>query len=194
MPNQPAVRAQLRQATAALHLEIEQALDLTGLSMARYRLLLETFYGFHAPVEARLASAVAAPGFAWPARAALLEQDLLALGAEPSLIAQLPRCSDLPALTSESHRAGCLYVLEGACLGGQVIARGLHQRHGLGPATGSAFFTGEGAGTAARFRQVIQWIEGLVRDGADPEEIVHSACETFRALLGWARNRRVALE
>ena len=187
------IRAQLRQATAALHLEIEQKLDLLGLSAVRYRLLLEAFYGFHAPVEARIAIAVPASGFAWPARAALLERDLLAVGSPASAIAQLPRCENLPALESTGQLAGCLYVLEGACLGGQIIARGLQQRLGIGADTGAAFFVGEGAGTAARWSRVIEWIDGLVRDGAPPGEMVESACETFRALLRWSRDRGAAL-
>lgn len=191
---QPAspIRVQLRQATAALHEEIEQKLDLTRLSMDRYLLLLQAFYGFHAPVEARIASCAPVSGFAWPARAALLERDLLAAGSSPSAVAQLPRCADLPALTSTGDRAGCLYVLEGACLGGQFIARGLEQRFGLGLETGAAFFIGEGAGTAARWSQVMAWIDGLARAGAPPAVIVDSACATFRALLRWSQARGAA--
>ena len=186
------IRAQLRQATAALHEEIEQELDLTGLSTERYRPLLETFYGFHLPVEARLADATPPPDFGWPRRAVLLERDLCALGATGDALAQLPRCTELPALESSEARAGCLYVLEGACLGGQIIARDLRQRLGIGPETGGAFFAGEGAGTAARWSQVIRWIEGLERDGARREEMVASARATFGALLRWSREQRAA--
>ena len=186
------IRVQLRAATAALHDEIEQKLDLTGLSRERYRLLLQAFYGFHAPVEALIASATPVSGFAWPARAALLERDLLAVGASPSAVAGLPRCTDLPVLASTGNLAGCLYVLEGACLGGQFIARGLQQRLGIGPQTGAAFFVGEGAGTAARWSQVTAWIDGLGRDGAPAAEIVDSASATFRALLRWSQDQGAA--
>lgn len=184
------IRARLRHSTAALHVEAEQKLELQGLSLDGYRLLLQAFYGFHAPLEARLARAPPAPGFAWPARAALLERDLRAMGAPA--VARLPLCGQLPALESAARRAGCLYVIEGACLGGPIIARGLRERLGLGPTTGAAFFAGEGAGTAARWSQVIAWIEGLAQEGAPQEEMVSAACETFRALLRWSQERGVA--
>ena len=191
-PHASPIRARLRQATAALHKEIEAKLDLVAPSMDRYRLLLQAFYGFHAPLEAQLASAPPARGFAWPARAALLERDLRAVGASTSAIGRLPRCENLPPLESDAQRAGCLYVIEGACLGGQVIARGLQQRLGLGPASGAAFFVGEGAGTAARWSRVVEWIDGLVTAGAPPEEVVESACATFRALLRWSQDQGAA--
>lgn len=191
----PPIRAQLRQATAALHEEIEQKLDLPGAdgSLDRYRNLLQAFYGFHAPVEESIRSAgLAAPGFSLPARAALLERDLLALGASASAIEELPRCRKLPAVESAGKLAGCLYVIEGACLGGQIIARGLAQRLGIGPDTGAAFFVGEGAGTAARWKQVIAWIEEVVRGGAPAAEVVESARATFGALLRWSQEQGVA--
>ena len=186
------IRAQLRRATAALHVEIERKLDLTALSIDRYRLILKAFYGFHAPLEARMAVNAPAPGFTWPARAALVERDLLAVGVPASAIAQLPRCENLPALARRGQLAGCLYVVEGACLGGQIIARGLQQRLEIGPETGAAFFAGEGSGTAARWSRVVAWIDGVVRDGAPPQEVVDSACATFRALINWSEDRGVA--
>ena len=61
-------------------------------------------------------------GFPLRARSELIESDLLALGLSRREIAELPRCTDLPRLSCPEDLAGCLYVLEGACLGGQVIA------------------------------------------------------------------------
>jgi heme oxygenase len=96
--------------------------------------VLETFYGFYVPVEidvTRLAAAEPPLGFPLRARAELIERDLLALGRSPADLSALPLCSDRPQLSCVEDLAGCLYVLEGACLGGQVVNALLHRRLGL---------------------------------------------------------------
>src|SRR5690349_18827043 len=95
------------------------------LSIDRYQQVLRIFYGFYAPLEASLLRVTAAGpplGFPLRARCELIESDLYALGVDRRELAELPRCIDLPRLSSREDLAGCLYVLEGACLGGQVIA------------------------------------------------------------------------
>jgi heme oxygenase len=37
----------------------------------------------------------------------------------------LGACTDLPQLCRREQLAGCLYVVEGACLGGQLVTRAL---------------------------------------------------------------------
>ena len=192
------IHSQLRRDTAVLHQRIEQQLDLLGpeLSMRRYRRVLRTFYGFYAPVEAQLARlAPAAPPLGVPlrARAALLARDLIALGTPPSEIAQLPRCAVLPRLSVPEHFAGCLYVLEGACLGGQIIARALDEQLGVAEDRGAAFFAGDASGTAERWKRVLSWLDRFACAGAHTDEIVASACETFTALSSWAQLQGASL-
>jgi heme oxygenase len=188
------LHAQLRAATAALHGQLESQLDLLGaaLSMRRYRRVLEVFLGFYSPVEAQLRLlAPAAPPLGVPlqARALLLQRDLVALGMTPADLTALPQCGALPRLHEPEHMAGCLYVLEGASLGGRIIARALDQRLALRNDSGAAFFGGDGAGTAVRWKRVLRWLEEFADsgagDGARPEKIVASACETFSALARW---------
>lgn len=184
------LRARLRSETAPLHHALERELDLLApdLSLERYRRVLRAFHGFHGPVEEQLARALPATpelDFALPARTALLERDLLALGASSADVAGLRRCADLPPLARVEDIAGCLYVLEGACLGGQVLARALHERLGLGPDSGTAFFVGEGAATGARWSRVLDWLEGVATDGERASAIVASASATFGALSRW---------
>ncbi len=124
------------------------------LSIDRYRRVLEIFFGFYAPIEAglaRLASAGPPLGFPLRARTALIESDLLSLGLSRREIADLPRCADLPRLSCPEDLAGCLYVLEGACLGGQVIAPALPERLGVAKGSGASFFIGDAEGTPARW-------------------------------------------
>src|SRR5437764_995185 len=86
---------------------------------------------------------------------------------------------------SPFHLRGCLYVLEGACLGGQIIARALRGRLPLTNDHGLSFFVGDGSRTGARWKLVLGWLEDLVRRGALAEEIVASARETFCSLGCW---------
>ena len=181
---------QLKRETAGLHQRLEAQLGLMEpeLSIHRYRRVLRTFYGFYAPVEAsmvRLAAAGPPLGFPLRARCELIESDLHALGLVRRELAGLPRCTDLPRLSCREDLAGCLYVLEGACLGGQVIAQALHQQLGVDKGSGASFFVGDAEATAARWILVLTWLDGLARAGARSEEIVASACATFLTFARW---------
>lgn len=183
-PRARTLRERLRSETATAHRALETRLDLLGpaLSFDRYRHTLQRFFGFYLPCEAQLARSVpAAPplGVALAARADLLARDLAALGMPPAAIAALPRCSALPGAGRLEHFAGCFYVLEGASLGGQVVARALHARLGLHAANGAAFFVGAGAATAARWQRVVAWLDSLEDAGACGDEVVRAATDTF---------------
>jgi heme oxygenase len=180
----------LRRETALHHEMLEKQLDLLEpeLSLHRYRRVLQSFHGFYAPVEdglSRLAATAPALGFPLRPRAELLERDLLALGLSDSDIAALPRCDSLPRLSRTEHLAGCLYVLEGACLGGQIIAKAVRDRLPVSNDRGLSFFVGDGSKTRERWQTVLTWLEELARSGADAHGIVASARETFSSLGFW---------
>ena len=184
------LRRQLKRETADLHRRLEIALGLleSRLSLDRYRRVLEFFFGFYAPIEAAMARAASAGpplGLPLKARAALLESDLLSLGLGRREITDLPRCVDLPPLSCGEELAGCLYVLEGACLGGQMIAPALRERLGVAKGSGASFFIGDGDATRARWSLFLSWLEDLVRAGSAPAEIVASARATFLAFARW---------
>ena len=192
------LRQQLKRETADLHQRLE-----VGSGAARTRALAPPLpasaanrsIGFYAPVEAglvRLAAAGPPLGFPLRARSELIESDLLALGLSRRELAELPRCTDLPRLSCPEDLAGCLYVLEGACLGGQVIAPALRRRLGVAKGSGASFFVGDAEATAARWILVLTWLEGLARAGARSEEIVASACATFLTLARWVEQQGVA--
>jgi heme oxygenase len=184
------VHAQLKRGTAELHRRLERALDLLDpdLSPDRYRRILECFLGFYAPVEAGLERAAAAGLALWlpiRARTELIERDLLSLGLSRRELADLPRCADLPRLSRPEEMAGCLYVLEGACLGGRVIAPVLRERLGVAQGSGASFFIGDAEGTQTRWRVFLDWLEGLVRADTQTSEIIASAQATFLAFALW---------
>jgi heme oxygenase len=187
------LRQRLKHETAALHRRLEAQLALLEpLSRHRYGRVLQTFYGYYAPLEAelvRLTASQGSLGFPLQARAALLEHDLVALGMTRGELAELPRCTELPELSCLEHAAGCLYVLEGASLGAQGIAPKLNQRLGVTAGNGASFFGGDAQATRSRWRLVVGCLEGLVRAGARSEQLVAAACATFSTLGRWVEQQ-----
>lgn len=183
----------MKRETADVHqlLEAELALLDPDMAIDRYCRVLQAFHGFYAPVEATLErlAAGASLGFPLRARCELIATDLRALGLSPRDLAELPHCNDLPRLSCHEDLAGCLYVLEGACLGGQVVARALHQRFGLTRASGASFFIGEAEATAARWLLVLEWLDSVERRGARTDEVVSSARATFLTLGRWVERQ-----
>lgn len=177
----------LKSETLAWHQQVEQRVDVTHRvqSVDAYRELLVAFYGFYAPLEAELAKVDWKPlGIDWTERRKvhLLERDLSLVGVDA---AEIARCDQLPALADETHALGCLYVLEGATLGGQYIERQLAQQLQMKPESGAAFFHSYGE------RRGEMWNlfrEALVRYATTAEredQLVRSASETFQKLDAW---------
>ena len=189
--NETSLRQCLKRETAALHQHLEAQLGLLdpSLNVHRYRRVLETFYGFYVPFEidvTRFAAAELPLGFPLRVRAELIERDLLALGLSPADLATLPLCSDRPELSCVEDLAGCLYVIEGACLGGQVLTPLLHRRLGLAKDSGVAFFAGDEEFTLPRWTVIVAWLDELPRTGASPAKIISAATATFDAFARWA--------
>jgi heme oxygenase len=189
------MRQRMKRETTAVHKHLEAQLGLLhpSLDVHKYRRVLETFYGFYGPVEidvTRLAAAVPPLGFPLRTRAELIEHDLLALGRSPAECAALPLCSDRPELSCFEDLAGCLYVLEGACLGGQVLSPLLHRRLGLTKDSGAAFFAGDEEGTLPRWTVIVAWLDGLPRTDASTAKIISAAKATFDAFARWAAAAR----
>lgn len=191
-PPEGSILLRLRRETRAPHDRLEAGLGLPGAVAGAddYRRLLAALYGLYRPLEHRL-SALAG----WPEagvdldrrrKLPLLVADLAALGgARPD---DLPRCRALPPLDSLPRAFGCLYVLEGATLGGQIVAPALVAA--LGPEAGgaTAFFAAYGDRTPAMWRDFRAALRRFA--AADPgagDEVVRGAEETFRAFEDWLR-------
>lgn len=182
------ILVRLKAETKAEHDAIERVLDLTSeaLTLAAYRERLERLYGFHRPVEARLE---AVPGVDLHARRKhpLLLDDLRALGTDDP--ERLPVCAELPPLAGPADRFGCLYVLEGATLGGRVITRHVARTLGVTPARGGRFFHGYGARTGAMWQEFGGALAAFAEAPASHDRIVAAAVATFRTLRTFCEAR-----
>ncbi len=182
------VLGRLRSETQGEHEAIEQTLDLMREPLSRddYRKILERFFGFYRPVELRFAGATVPADVSslltLRPRTPLLREDLIALGLQnPDA---LPMCAELPPLTSAAQCLGCLYVMEGATLGGQVLSRHLERTLGITPDTGSRFFTGDGPRTGEMWKAFRVAFTGF-ETPETADGVVASALASFRALRAW---------
>lgn len=102
------------------------------LSREQYVRALSALWGFHAPLERRLAELGLAGG-----RLAALRADLQALGAAESPA----ECADLPDLRDETDGLAARWMLDGSARGGEVMAPNIRRTLGLRASDGAAFFS-----------------------------------------------------
>lgn len=181
---------ELKQQTRSHHSQLEQGLALLTRPMTRddYQLLLERMWGFYTPLEQELARTCAATHvLSWDERwkAPRLERDLQALGLTPSEIYGLPICHALPRCSDLGAALGCWYVVEGATLGGQLIARHLFPRLALTPERGGAFFTSYGSQVGPMWQQFCYVLTTYATTSDRRQTMIAAACETFVALTDW---------
>lgn len=192
----------LKFATSARHTALEDQLPLmrSDLSREEYRQFVGRFFGFYAPLESLLMASnhwqLLAFDYAARQKTPRLVQDLLALGGSAAELAATPRCTNLPALITPEQLLGCLYVIEGATLGGRIITRQLQTHLDLNPESGGAFFDGYGAQTGPHWKAFCT----MLTNNADQDnghsvnlcatenrhgEIVAGANRTFETLTHW---------
>jgi heme oxygenase len=192
------ILARLKADTATEHRAIESMLDLTGSWLTRpaYCRLIEAWLGYQRPVERRLKAiggwADHGLDLAARSRAPLLEMDLRAL--EAAERRPCAECEKLPRLETRADGFGCLYVLEGSTLGGQIISRHLEQSLGITRDSGGLFFRGYGEETGLRWREFGAALTAFAADQGRHDEIVTAATATFQTLREWLRSQSMTAE
>jgi heme oxygenase len=181
----------LRERTRPLHDRVEGHLEILSFtrSLDRYQILLQRLYGFYAPVEEVLVPMTAGgkiPGIDYKERrkAPKIARDLLAI-APYTRLQELPVCTDLPALNTPEQILGCLYVLEGATLGGQIISRQLRESLGIAADDGGAFYHGYGSDTGRQWKTFGAAATVFAATCPSYEPILASACDTFERFEQW---------
>lgn len=183
--------ARLRAETRPHHERVERRVPLMdpALPLARYRGVLERFHGFYAPAEQRLEAVAgwAALGLDPVARRKThrLRRDLRDLGLPEAEIDALPECRRLPALGDLPRALGCMYVLEGATLGGALIGRQLQRSLGLTPRRGAAFFASYGERRAPMWKEFGAALDRYAASPTVQDAVVRSAAATFDAMEAW---------
>jgi len=173
----------LRQSTAAVHQRVEKLLPLMEPSLTRpqYAEVLSRFYSVYAPLEARVQAACASTPLAVETqarrKARWIETDLASCGWSSSRINAITRADDLPNVADVASALGCMYVMEGATLGGQYICRAIEKSLHLTRTTGLAFFHSYGARTGAMWSA----FRTLIADAptTDGPAILAAAVATF---------------
>jgi heme oxygenase len=176
----------VRAATRRGHEHIEGTASMRRLLDDDYTELeyvahISRLLGFYAPLEMALAQAEAgehAPPFA--NRTRLLIADLADLGLTPLQIEGLPRCRELPLLTTGNCLGG-RYVCEGASLGGQIISRQL--RTSLGAQRRFAFYHEDAVRTGLQWKAFCTYLE--TRESVWHEAVCTSAVAVFDAFGQW---------
>ncbi len=184
----------LKLATNVRHSALEDQLPLMRANLSRedYCRVLTGFFGFYAPLEIQLMDSPywqQLPfDYADRQKTPRLKQDLLALGTSPWALDTTPLCAALPDLNAPEQLLGCLYVIEGATLGGRRITQHLQNRMGLTPESGGSFFDGYGAQTGTRWKVFCAMLlanTDHAQDEARDAVIVAAANSTFQTLTQW---------
>lgn len=183
----------LRQATGALHAQLESVLQLglqsraEPITQARYVRFLHVMQAVTPALEDRIARVPGwfelMPRAQQRRRAERLERDLIAvLGSNVGRLP--PRCA-LPEIELICHALGASYVLEGSSLGGVVIARSLGPALGLTAEHGLSFVCAYGTQLREYWDEFTQTLELWARTASAPEQDLAVSCAqaTFRALI-----------
>jgi heme oxygenase len=186
-------RARLRSATAATHERLHRHPGFFGLlhgslTIAEYSSLLARLYGFHWPLE-RVFRMI--PGnmrgridLRAREKAHLLYADLIAVGMSASEIDALPLCSNLSQIHTEEALFGCLYVVEGAGLGGSMMARNLDFLLGAEVSSGRQFFLGRKSADPLPWAAYCELLEICAAEG-NLDDIIDGARKTFDSFELW---------
>ena len=176
------IMARLKRETAPLHAELDAIVAPMLLQRARYRMLIGGLRDAYGGIERELArhdSQLSRAGYDFAQRTKLSwlddDRDALAMS-EPSA----PRSGY--TLASAAAAFGAVYVVEGATLGGQVIARQVMPVLALTPERGCRFFTGYGAETGERWRETRTAIASHLAAATGPDaadETIDAASMTF---------------
>ena len=188
----------LRAATRDLHARLEKRLPFFSarLDAARYRRLLQAYYGFYQPLEDALAASAQVPDELVPrerVKIPTLVRDLHVLGLTDADIVRLPLCPDLPVIDSPGTCLGVMYVLEGATLGGQLLRREVNARLGLDEHSGAAFLDVYGAATGPRWKAFLNHLNGASRDPGVVQAAADAAHSTFATFEHWLDGQEVLL-
>lgn len=186
-----AVRTQTDNAHAQLHLHSSFVALFEGtLSVEDYRLLMQRFHGFYAPLDLAIEKTIAgmqptSVRYAYIRRSDLLAQDMVDLkfGALSEL--NSPHCTQARDIVSPTTLGGVLYVIEGATLGAPQIDRAAQKLLGNEGLEGRRFWAWCRAQNKQRWSMANSYLEQSHAQGVALDDLVKGARQTFEVLSEW---------
>jgi heme oxygenase len=145
-------------------------------------------WGFCAALEDAVAQTrlhEALPDYEARRKRPLLTRDLIALGLRPDAVESLPRCEDLPRCPDVAAAFGCVYVLEGATLGGRVLLPMVERELGLTTANGAAFLASYGPEVTTMWNDFRATLENWCSTDDRRARAAEAAVGVFAALERW---------
>jgi heme oxygenase len=186
----PGAIAALRTATRPSHQRLEKRLDVKARfsNIGAYREHLEKMWGFCAALERQVTPELLADALPdYPSRRKLpfLTRDLVALGKDSGSIAALAHCAGLPACANVASALGCVYVLEGATLGGRTLLPLVESRLGITARTGASFLASYGENVTSMWRAFGAALDAWCIGPEQTASAARAAVDTFDALEIW---------
>ncbi len=179
----------LKRETQIHHQALEQKMPLmrSTLTLNTYKNIITQFFTYYLPLEALILAEDTRHeinfNYAERLKVPLLNKDLGALNIRTE---NLPECGHLPTINSVPALLGCLYVIEGSTLGGQIISKHLQQCLNLTPDTGAAFFAGYGDKTGVQWKTFREFFNSTyLHFNQSQQTIIDTANETFMTLDAW---------
>jgi heme oxygenase len=181
---------ELRSATWPLHQRLEKRLDIKTrfTALDAYRVHLESMWGFCTAIERRIGSRLfdgALADYDERRKVPLLERDLVALGVDSESVAALPCCETLPEIGDPAAAFGCIYVLEGATLGGRTLLPIVQSRLGFTADHGAAYLSSYGADVGTMWRAFRVALDAWCVAAERRVRAAQTAVATFSSLDHW---------
>jgi heme oxygenase len=175
----------VKTATRERHDEMEAVafsdkIAAQSLSLQEYKALILGHYVFHRETEAKLLKLTALQTLdelkvSERMKSGLLLADLQQLQLEPYLFSFQPGLQ----LSHPAQALGCMYVMEGATLGGSVIRRSLVKIPEIAQSGALHYYGCYGDQTGSRWKQFKQVVEQRVVSDEEQQQFLQSADDTF---------------
>ena len=181
----------LNEETQVHHAEADSDLDALfhrEATTSHYMVYLMRIYGFDAPLESTLLMTPALDlmvNLKERSRASFIAQDLLALGLEPSLVADLPMCLTIPSFRGAAEALGWMYVVERATLAHSVIRHHLLTLLPDEMKRASNYLQSYVGVVGHRWRRFGSVLDNVARHPAIADRIIASANDAFRCQRRW---------
>ena len=181
----------LKEKTQVYHHQIERTpllnkLVNSSIDLAGYRILLKQFHAYIIPCEATILCSPWSSLLENRNKTSQLNKDLMDIGTPENI-----KCPVLPPLITREQIIGYLYVIEGATLGGQIIARILQDKLGLTPQYGARYFNSYGPNTKKMWDEFCHLLNQV--KASHEHQVIVSASMTYTAMIDWF-NRGVDLK